>query len=198
MSMTSTAIIILAAGCSSRLGRAKQLLPYKGTTLIRNIVDAALGAAIVPVIVVTGSFANEVSADLKGKDVEIVYNQKWLEGMGSGIVAGMNRLLEIKPEVDNVVVAVCDQPFVTSDFLINLLSLKNKSKKTVVASAYAETFGTPVLFNRMHFAALLGLKGKEGAKKLLELLREDMIGVPFPKGSLDIDTEADYIKLIND
>jgi molybdenum cofactor cytidylyltransferase len=42
------------------------------------------------------------------------------------------------------------------------------------------------------------LKGNEGAKKLLELLKDDMISLPFEKGGLDIDTEADYIKLIND
>jgi molybdenum cofactor cytidylyltransferase len=196
--MLNTAIIILAAGSSSRLGQAKQLLLYKGKTLIRNIVDAALGATFAPIIVVTGSFADEVSLDLKGKHVELVYNQNWPQGMGSGIVSGMNKILQIIPDVENVVLAVCDQPFVTSDYLFNLYSLKNKSKKTIVSSAYAGTFGTPVLFNKKHFKALLSLKGNEGAKKLLELLKDDMISLPFEKGGLDIDTEADYIKLIND
>ncbi|MEJ7557785.1 MAG: nucleotidyltransferase family protein [Pedobacter sp.] len=196
--MDNTAIIILAGGNSSRLGRAKQLLPYKGTTLVRNIVDAALVAALVPTIVVTGASSEEVSKELDGMKVELVYNQNWKQGMGSGIVTGMNRLLAMVPLVENVIIAVCDQPFVTSDILINLHSLKNKSKKTIVSSAYADTVGTPVLFNKIHFRALLGLKGNTGAKNLIEEQKEDMISLPFERGSLDIDTEADYLKLIND
>ena len=79
-----------------------------------------------------------------------------------------------------------------------IVALKNKSKKTIVSSSYAETFGTPVLFDKKHFEALLSLKGNEGAKKLLGLLKDEMISLPFKKGSWDIDTEADYTKLIND
>ena len=59
-------------------------------------------------------------------------------------------------------------------------------------------YGTPVLFDRTHFQALLNLKGTEGAKKLIKQLKEDMVSTPFEKGKLDIDTEADYIKLVND
>jgi molybdenum cofactor cytidylyltransferase len=196
--MLNTGIIILAAGSSSRLGRPKQLLCYKGKSLICNIVDAAIDSKPDQIIVVTGYLADEVSKDLDKRKVELVFNKHWGEGMGSGIVIGLNRLLQLKSEIQNVILTVCDQPFVTSDFLSNLLSEKNKSKKTIVASAYAGTYGTPALFDRTHFQSLLSLKGTEGAKKLLEQLKEDMISLPFEKGSLDIDTEADYIKLIND
>jgi molybdenum cofactor cytidylyltransferase len=196
--MLNTGIIILAAGSSSRLGRPKQLLSYKGKSLICNIVDAAIDSKPDQIIVVTGYLADEVSKELDKRKVELVFNKHWEEGMGSGIVIGLNRLLQLKSEIQNVILTVCDQPFVTSDFLSNLLSGKNKSKKTIVASAYAGTYGTPTLFDRTHFQSLLSLKGTEGAKKLLEQLKEDMISVPFEKGSLDIDTEADYIKLIND
>lgn len=196
--MLNTGIIILAAGNSSRLGRPKQLLSYNGKSLICNIVDVALVVNSAQVLVVTGSFADEVSQELQGKKVELVFNEHWADGMGSGISLGLHKLINLEPEIQNVIIAVCDQPFVTSDFLSNLLSLKNKSKKTIVSSAYAGTYGTPVLFDRTHFQALLNLKGTEGANKLIKQLKEDMISVPFEKGSLDIDTEADYIKLIND
>jgi len=196
--MVDTGIIILAAGNSSRLGRPKQLLSYNGKSLICNIVNAALGTKSNLIVVVTGCFADEVAQNLHEKKVDLVYNENWAEGMGSGIVVGLKKLIQLKPEIQNVILTVCDQPFVTSDFLSKLLSDKNKSKKTIVSSAYAGTFGTPVLFDKTHFQALLSLKGTEGAKKLLEQLKEDMVSVPFRKGSLDIDTEADYIQLIND
>ena len=196
--MHKTAILILAAGSSSRLGRPKQLLSYNSKTLICNIVDAAIAAELSPVIVITGSSAEEVSLELAEKNVEIVFNDNWPDGMGSGIVTGIKKLLQLSPDTAEVIIAVCDQPFVTSDFLSNLVALKNKSKKTIVSSSYAETFGTPVLFDKKHFEALLSLKGNEGAKKLLGLLKDEMISLPFKKGSWDIDTEADYTKLIND
>ena len=196
--MHNTGIIILAAGNSSRLGRPKQLLSYNGKSLICNIVDAALDTKPNLIVVVTGYYADEITQDLNTKEVEIVYNEHWAEGMGSGIVVGLHKLLQLKPNIKNVILTVCDQPFVTSDFISNLLSQKNKSNKTIVSSAYAGTSGTPVIFDRIHFEALSSLKGTEGAKKLLEQLKEDMISVPFKKGDFDIDTEADYKKLIND
>jgi len=196
--MPNTAIIILAAGSSSRLGRPKQMLTYKGKTLICNIVEAAVGAKLSPIVVVTGHSAEEVIEELKEKDVETVFNGNWAEGMGSGIGVGMQKLFDLQPNIEDLIIAVCDQPFVTSDFLSKLVSLKNKSKKSIVSSSYAGTFGTPVLFNRKHFEALLGLKANEGAKKLLGLLNDEMTSLPFEKGDWDIDTEADYTKLIND
>jgi len=196
--MQDTAILVLAAGNSSRLGQPKQLLSYLGKTLIQNIVDVALSTNADAVFVITGSFSDQVILNLEGRDINIVQNLDWAEGMSSGIRIGLKAAIEKLPNLENVILTVCDQPFVTSDFLCKLLLLKNKSKKTVVSSAYAHTIGTPVLFDKRHFDSLFGLKGKDGAKKLLEVLKDDMITISFPKGFIDIDTEADYIKLIND
>ena len=196
--MLNTAIILLAAGNSSRMGRPKQLLDYRGKTLVQHMADIALGTAASLVIVVTGSYSDEVIASLEGRNVVVAFNSQWEEGMASGIVLGLQKALADSPSIDNVILAVCDQPFVTSDFLSKLLFLKNKSKKTVVSSGYVNTVGTPVLFDKKHFTALLGLKGIEGAKKLLKLLNDDMVTLPLENGEVDIDTEADYIKLIND
>ncbi|RZL14901.1 MAG: nucleotidyltransferase family protein, partial [Pedobacter sp.] len=149
-------------------------------------------------VVVTGALHQELLPELEGLPLMVERNPHWADGMGSGISLGFHKLINLEPEIQNVIIAVCDQPFVTSDFLSNLLSLKNKSKKTIVSSAYAGTYGTPVLFDRTHFQALLNLKGTEGAKRLIKQLKEDMFSTPFEKGKLDIDTEADYIKLIND
>jgi molybdenum cofactor cytidylyltransferase len=196
--INNTAIIILAAGSSSRLGRPKQLLNYHGQSLISNIVDAASKTNFRPVIVVVGCYAKEVSHNLKGKDVTLVLNENWAQGLGSGIAVGIANLIKLKPETNDVILAVCDQPFVTSEFLSKLLSIKNKSQKTIVSSAYAGTYGTPVLFDKKHFDALLKLEGNEGAKKIIEQQKDEMLSVPFLQGSFDIDTEADYIKLIDD
>ena len=58
--------IILAAGSSSRMGRSKQLLPWGGVSLIRRAASSAIEAGCSPVVVVVGSGADEVRAELAG------------------------------------------------------------------------------------------------------------------------------------
>ena len=73
-----------------------------------------------------------------------------------------------------------------------------KTGKGIVASFYAETLGTPVLFNKKYFNELLNLKGQEGAKKIINRFLDDTASIPFEKGYIDIDTEVDYNKLISE
>jgi molybdenum cofactor cytidylyltransferase len=191
--MSSTGVIILAAGNSSRLGRPKQLLAYRGKTLLTHVVAEALAADLLPVVVVTGAFHKEVSGVLRGQSVDIVFNPTWAEGMASGIVAGLSNMLLLHPELHAVIIAVCDQPFISSALLLQLAGKFDMSGKGIVACTYADSVGTPVLFGRSYFDQLLALSGSEGAKKLLNQYLEDLATVPFPNGNIDIDTEEDVM-----
>ena len=115
--------------------------------------------------------------------------------MASSIVKGLNELLRLNPNVEECILAVCDQPFVTSLVFENLIKEYHKTGKEITASAYSETLGTPVLFHKKYFDELLDLKGQEGAKKLIKKYQNDVVSIPFEKGSIDIDTEEDYNKL---
>lgn len=193
--MSETAIIILAAGNSARLGRPKQLLPYKGKTLIGHIVGEAYAASLHPIVVVTGAFAPEISDALKGQPVEIFYNPNWETGMGSGVVTGLSGLLGAYPGIQSVIITVCDQPFISALLFQQLIERKALSGKEIIACSYSDTVGTPVLFGRPWFEKLLNLSGNEGAKKLLQQHKEDMSAISFPEGDIDIDTEEDYRRL---
>ncbi|KOP38309.1 nucleotidyltransferase family protein [Flavobacterium sp. WLB] len=193
-----TAIIILAAGNSSRLGRPKQLLEYKDSTLLKNTISEALKVPNSFTIVVTGANHNEVQKELNTTEINICFNPEWENGMSSSIVKGLNELLLLKPDCDECIFAVCDQPFVTNLVFENLISEYHKTKKGIIASAYSETLGTPVLFHRKYFNELLELSGQEGAKKIIKKYLEDTVSVPFVKGNIDIDTEEDYNKLISE
>jgi molybdenum cofactor cytidylyltransferase len=193
--MSETAVIILAAGNSSRLGVPKQTLLYNGQSLIRRIAGEAHSAKLSPVIVVTGAYSPEVSAELTDCDVYLVYNEHWQKGMGSGIVAGISKLQTISSDVENVIIAVCDQPYVSAQLFRQLIEKEAESGMGIVACAYADTLGTPVLFGRKYFEALMQLNGNHGAKKLLKLYHSDVAGFPFPHGSIDIDTADDYKEL---
>ena len=148
-------------------------------------------------MVVTGAHAKEVSASIDNYTVDIVFNEQWAQGKGSGIAAGVRQLMALHQEMQQIIIAVCDQPFVTAALLVALYQKQKESGKQIVASAYADTLGTPVLFTRQYFDALLGLKEEEGAKKLLMAYREDVATVDFPQGYIDIDTQEEYAQFLS-
>jgi molybdenum cofactor cytidylyltransferase len=194
--MNNTGIIILAAGSSSRLGNTKQLLPFKGKTLLKHTIEAAVEAGAQPVVVVTGANADEISKEIKNEKVEIVFNKNWEQGMASGIVIGLKSAITLNNELEKVIITVCDQPFVSSSLFQQLIQEQTKNKKHIVASAYADTIGTPALFTAKYFPALMGLTGDQGAKGLLKKYSEDLATVDFPDGYIDIDTQEDYENLL--
>jgi molybdenum cofactor cytidylyltransferase len=195
-SMDNAAILILAAGNSTRFGSIKQLLPFNGKTLLQHAIDEAIGADADSIVIVVGANADEVSASIDNTGVEIVLNNHWQDGMASGIVAGVGKISSLHNNLHNMIIAVCDQPFVTSALFKQLYQTQSESQKGIVACAYADTIGTPVLFTQKYFDHLLSLQGEEGAKKLLKTYAFDVATVNFPNGNIDVDTEVDYQELL--
>jgi len=188
-----TGIIILAAGSSSRLGSPKQNLVYKGKTLLQRAVDTALASICEPVIVVLGANSEAIRPAIENSGVTIIQNDNWKEGMASSIRAGIGQLQNVSPDIKSVILMLCDQPFIDT-YLLNMLIMA-KSKHGIITSAYNETVGPPVLFDAIYFNDLLSLKGVEGAKLVIQKYPDMVTEIPFPPGSIDIDTVEDYEKL---
>ncbi|MBY0478304.1 MAG: nucleotidyltransferase family protein [Chitinophagaceae bacterium] len=191
----NTGVVILAAGASSRLGSPKQLLVYSGATLLQHSVEVAQTADADPVVVILGANADLIKSEIKNTKANAVVNPEWKEGMASTIRFGLQTLLKLNPEVDAVVMMVADQPFVTAELLNNLMEVHRKKQRSIVASKYGTTFGTPVLFAKRFFPELLELTGDVGAKSLVRKYMNEAAFVFFPEGEIDIDTVEDYEKL---
>jgi molybdenum cofactor cytidylyltransferase len=189
------AAVVLAAGSSTRFGKPKQFALFQGETFIRRIVAAAIEAGCAPVVAVTGEDSTQVTSELTGLSVSIAMNPGWSSGVGSSIRVGVQRAMNLAPDLDAAVLLTCDQPFVTAPVLGQLIQLRLTSDKPIIASAYAETLGIPALFDRSCFPDLLGLKGDSGAKKIILARPHDVVSFDFPAGAIDIDTAADYKKL---
>ena len=189
--MNNTGIIILAAGSSSRFGGIKQLIQFNKKTLIEHVIDEAAGAELNPVVVVTGAYANEVSKKIDNKKITIVFNEHWGKGMASSIVTGLQQALLVNNKIENIIIAVCDQQYISSILFQQLSDKKRKSGKSIVASSYAGTLGTPALFSKKYFNELLNLKGDEGAKSLIRKYNNETTFVLFKKGNIDVDTQKD-------
>lgn len=193
--MEDYAIIILAAGSSSRMNQPKQLLQVNGKTLLRHTIDEALALLPSSVYVVTGANAERITTELDLSSVQICHNPDWQKGMSSSIRSGLQALLHRQPAVSGCIISVCDQPLISTAIFEALISIHRTASSRIVASEYRGTTGVPALFGKEFFPELMQLSGQEGAKKLLKIHHQHVVSVPFSGGEIDIDTPADYHKL---
>lgn len=184
--------IILAAGQSSRLGKPKQLLQYQGKSLLQQAIDAAKCAAVQSVIVVLGSGFDLMVNHIDCTGLDIIKNENWHTGIASSIGCGINALQKDGGLTDAAILMVCDQPFVSASLLDNLLAVQKTTGQPIVVSKYADTMGTPALFHQSFFPQLLELTGDSGARKIIHLNLDSVAAVPFPQGTIDMDTLGDY------
>jgi molybdenum cofactor cytidylyltransferase len=194
--MRNVGAVILAAGGSSRLGQPKQLLIFRGETLVGRAVRAAEEARCAPVVVVVGESSNAIRDELRGTSAVAVENPHWQRGLGTSIHRGLEHLIESASAIDAVILLACDQPLVAASTIAALSAEWDKTGKPIVASSYADTLGVPALFDRSCFDDLLALPDDSGAKSLIAARPNDIAAIPFEKGAIDIDTPSDFQRLI--
>ena len=193
----SIVAIILAAGASKRMGQPKQLLPYRGQTLLSYVIQCAIASSCSRVIVILGANADKIEPKINQFPVQIVNNSECNEGIGSSIRCGITYIKERCLNINGAIFLACDQPFISAEKIEQLIALYNSSNKLIVASRYGETIGIPALFAPSFFSELIKLKGDRGAKKIIQQYREQVATLAFPKGEIDLDTWENYQKLIN-
>jgi molybdenum cofactor cytidylyltransferase len=186
-------IIILSAGVSSRLGRPKQLLKHvESGSLIRHTCQVAINSGFGPIVLVVGARKELILEEVRDLAVHTVDNLMWSQGISGSIKTGLDCILELDPSLKAVIILVCDQPFLTSEIIKKLVSAYNLSGKPIIASTYKDVLGTPALFDRSFFSAILELTGDTGASKIIYRHPDQVEAVIFEQGGVDIDTEEDY------
>lgn len=191
----SIGAIILAAGGSSRFGQPKQLLKFRGETLVRRAGAAALGAGCAKIVVVAGESDDAIRDELRGTPAAVVRNSEWQHGLGTSIRCGLEFLMASNRELEAIVLLACDQPFVEADLVADLIAEAKRSGKPIVASSYANTLGVPAFFAGSCFSALLDLPDDSGAKSVIQSRIDKVASVPFEDGAIDIDTPEDFQRL---
>lgn len=188
-------LILLAAGGSSRLGHPKQLLPYRGRTLLRHAAETALASVCRPIVAVLGAQADHLRPEMAGLEVLIVENPEWEQGMGSSIRTGLAALEMSAPDVSGVLLMLCDQPLLSPKALDALVRSHLDTGSPLVASEYGGTRGVPAFFSRALFPELRALKAAQGARAVIAAHASEMVALPLPAGIWDVDTAADYARL---
>jgi molybdenum cofactor cytidylyltransferase len=193
-SKVKSVAIILAAGSSSRLGQAKQLLKIEGETLLRKTVLTVIDSGVDRVVVVLGSRYQEHQKEISDLFVSTIINPNWENGMGSSLKVGIRFVEENFPNCETVILTVCDQPLLNADHLKKLIAIHPTNKTQIAASFYSGSPGVPALFHRSMFKKLLEINDEQGAKKIIKDNSELASFVDFPDGAIDLDTPGDWEK----
>ena len=189
-------LILLAAGESRRMGTPKQLLSYKGSSLIYHATKEAIASICNPIVVVIGANSDRISPEINNLPVYITYNTQWRQGMSASIANGIKALLEMKVNFDALIVALADQPLITASVYDRLVERYYQNKVKAVASNYSDTIGVPALFDRTLIPEMLKMMQKGGAKQLLNKYSDRSLNLDLPEAAIDIDTPTDYQKLL--
>lgn len=192
--MGTTAILILAAGESRRMGRAKQLLPLRDTTMLGHSLKVCQDSRIGPVWIVLGARAEKIRKSLPEGEYQIVVNEAWKDGMGSSIAAGI-KVIQQDPQITEVMIVLADQVKLTSRSLQDFHSFYKDSDKSIAVSMSTVGAGPPSMFDRKWFDELSRLRGDQGAKPVIKSRQSEVLQVIHDHAEQDVDTPEDYRRL---
>jgi molybdenum cofactor cytidylyltransferase len=180
--------LVLGAGGSRRLGRPKQLLPYRGRTLLDHTVDVARTCPFDQIVVAVGGAADDVVSTVDLTGVDVVVNDAYGAGCSSSIAAALGAL---DARCDLMVLMLGDQPGVTAATVETLLA--GRGDAPLALCRYDDGLGHPIAFRREMFGELANLHGDKGVWRMLDQHADSVIEVPVAGPvPLDIDTEEDY------
>ncbi|MHC4741578.1 MAG: nucleotidyltransferase family protein [Planctomycetota bacterium] len=186
--------IVLAAGMSRRMGVQKLLLPFDEKTVIGRIVDELAGATVDKIHVVVGCEGERVVEELSGRKVLIVENPDYEEGMLSSVRAGIRSLPE---ECECVLVALGDQPAITSELVDELVKAFVETEKGILTPLYNGKRGHPLLFSQCYCDEVLECYDDIGLRGLLHAHPEDVFELSVSSSAVlsDIDYPEDYRRI---
>lgn len=185
-------VVVLAAGASRRFGSPKQLVRVDGRPMLHTVVANAVSVAGAAVTVVLGAHAAELAGLLRHTPATVLVNRNWEEGMGGSLRLAVNRL---PGAPDGVLVMLADQLAVSVEDLRRLVAAWRRNPESMIAATYGNVVGVPAIFPRRFFPAMVGLRGDQGARVLLQRDPGVVVRVPLPNAAIDIDVPEDLLEL---
>ena len=190
--VNKTAMIILAAGQSKRMGTIKQNLPWKRTTLLGHAIKQGLNSIADHVFVVLGSNKDAIINKIDPSNITTIYNPDWQAGMGTSIASAMQYFDKNSLHFDAVLITLSDQPLIKTEHYNNLINSLLKNKKKIAATLINNRAGVPAIFSSEYFSLLSKLHKDHGARKILSNHRQEIMILDIDNKIIDLDTMDTY------
>jgi len=183
--------VILAAGTSTRMGTAKQLLPLDDRPLLQHVLDHVRASAVKEIVLVLGFAAEEIRREIDVQKARVVLNESYRQGMGTSLKAGLSA---VDPQSAGALIVLADQPFVQPATLDRLIAEHRRSKAQIVIPTYRGFRGNPVLLDRSVFAEVMALDGDMGCRAIFGDHLDGIVKLPVDDAGilLDIDRQSDF------
>jgi molybdenum cofactor cytidylyltransferase len=187
--------VILAAGTSSRMGQAKQLLALGESTVLAQTLAHVQAAALQEIILVLGASADAIRRQLpSAQQVKIVVNQLYQQGIASSLRTGLSA---VDPHSNGALIILGDQPFIRPQTLDRIAEEYRRSQAQIVIPVHQGQRGNPVLLDRSVFAEVMALQGDVGSRAIFAKHLDRTVNVEVEDKAilLDLDDPADYQRL---
>lgn len=182
------AVLILAAGYSTRLGQPKQLLKKDGKFLLHYFIEIALNMRPQRITLVINESLKKFITPRDFPLLEIVINLNAAEGLASSLQKGAEQLNNYQQPT---LIMGIDQPLISVSHLQQLWQNAQRYPSEPIVSSYANTIGIPVMLPASIFRRCKKLSGEQGLKQILLQYRNSMIQIAAPHLAFDIDTPED-------
>jgi len=188
--------IILAAGESKRMGSPKMLLPFKGRSMIENVISNVFKSKADEIIVVLGAYFDELSLLMKRLDVSYCFNDNYMKGMLSSVQCGFKNLPQ---DYKAALVFQGDQPLIPPAVVDRVIDEYIRSGKGIIVPVFNSRRGHPLLVDKKYRGEIEKLLPDEGLHSLLDKFGEDLLEVETGEPGIlrDFDTYDEYRKGIN-
>ena len=191
-------VILLGAGASSRMGRPKLLLPWRGTTVIGHLIAQwqELGAGQITVVMRAGDAGLAQELDrLHFPASNRMHNPHPERGMFSSIVTAAN-WTGWRNEIFQWAVVLGDQPHLQPETLRQLLAFAAQNPHAICQPSLGGQEKHPVILPRQALDELKN-SGADTLKEFLKLTVGPCVQYPVNDSglSLDLDTPEDYNRL---
>ncbi len=189
--MPGISAILTAAGESTRMGRPKPLLPWRGVTLVEHQVRCLLEAGASEVVVVLGHRADAVAPYVKGPRTRYVVNPDYRLGKTTSIKAGLRA---ISRDADGILLLAVDQPR-TAQVISTIIKSHLENNALITSPRYQGRGGHPLVFSAVLRGELERIsEERQGIREVFQAHREQVNEVEFddPIVRLDLNDPRAY------
>jgi molybdenum cofactor cytidylyltransferase len=188
------AAIIPAAGLSTRMRSFKPLLSLGKETITDHIISTFYGSGV-DVFLVVGHRRDEIKTRIVNREITIVDNPDYQQGMFSSIRAGVSRLGR---EHEAFFILPADIPLVRPATIERLMNAASQNPGKIVYPVFRGKRGHPPLIPSSAAPAILGWNGEGGLKAALNSQENPALEMPVADSNIlfDVDTAGDFEEML--